>query len=132
MADHAARRRHRPLSSTDAKFDRKELTLTVAPRKRLSPRQLAVQAGRLQLPRRPSPPSTGSPPSPASRSPTHILSHTRSGSVSAWSPRLNGDDAVIDIASITGVWPSANFYEREVFDLFGVHFSRPPQASPAS
>ena len=35
--------------------------------------------------------------------------------------RLSGDDAVLD--SITPNWPAANFYEREVFDLFGVHFS---------
>jgi NADH-quinone oxidoreductase subunit C len=38
--------------------------------------------------------------------------------------RLAGEDASID--SITSVWPSANFYEREVFDLFGVHFSGHP------
>ena len=24
------------------------------------------------------------------------------------------------------VWPSANFYEREIFDLFGVHFGGHP------
>ena len=34
--------------------------------------------------------------------------------------RLAGEDAVIE--SITQVWPSANFFEREVFDLFGVRF----------
>ncbi len=34
--------------------------------------------------------------------------------------RLDGDDAVIE--SITAIWPSANFFEREVFDLFGVRF----------
>src|SRR5215469_7823084 len=38
--------------------------------------------------------------------------------------RLAGDDASID--SITGVWPAANFYEREVFDLFGIHFGGHP------
>jgi NADH-quinone oxidoreductase subunit C len=38
--------------------------------------------------------------------------------------RLAGDDAVID--SLTPNWPAANFYEREVFDLFGVHFSGHP------
>jgi len=34
--------------------------------------------------------------------------------------RLDGSDAVIE--SITAVWPSANFFEREVFDLFGIRF----------
>jgi NADH-quinone oxidoreductase subunit C len=38
--------------------------------------------------------------------------------------RLAGDDAALD--SITGVWPAANFYEREIFDLFGVHFAGHP------
>lgn len=38
--------------------------------------------------------------------------------------RLAGEDASLD--SITSVWPSANFYEREVFDLFGVHFDGHP------
>lgn len=38
--------------------------------------------------------------------------------------RLASDDASLD--SITSVWPSANFYEREVFDLFGVHFGGHP------
>ena len=33
---------------------------------------------------------------------------------------LEGDDPSVD--SITSVWPSANFYEREVFDLFGIRF----------
>jgi NADH-quinone oxidoreductase subunit C len=39
--------------------------------------------------------------------------------------RLDGDTPTID--SITGVWPAANFYEREVFDLFGVTFAGHPR-----
>lgn len=31
-----------------------------------------------------------------------------------------------EVASITPIWPSANFYEREVFDLFGVRFGGHP------
>lgn len=30
------------------------------------------------------------------------------------------------VGSVTGVWPSANWLEREVFDLFGVHFDGHP------
>jgi NADH-quinone oxidoreductase subunit C len=41
------------------------------------------------------------------------------------------NSAAPSIDSITPAWPSANFYEREVFDLFGVHFPGHP-ASPAS
>jgi NADH-quinone oxidoreductase subunit C len=38
--------------------------------------------------------------------------------------RLPSDGAEID--SVTGVWPGANWYEREVFDLFGVVFLNHP------
>lgn len=30
------------------------------------------------------------------------------------------------VPSVTEVWPGANFFEREVFDLFGVHFEGHP------
>ena len=38
--------------------------------------------------------------------------------------RLDISSPVIE--SVTSVWPSANFYEREVFDLFGVRFTGHP------
>ena len=38
--------------------------------------------------------------------------------------RLDSSDPKLD--SVTPVWPSANFFEREVFDLFGVHFEGHP------
>jgi NADH-quinone oxidoreductase subunit C len=37
---------------------------------------------------------------------------------------LSGDDPVIE--SVVPVFPSANFFEREVFDLFGIRFSGHP------
>ena len=41
--------------------------------------------------------------------------------------RLAGDDASIE--SLTSVWPGANFFEREVWDLFGVKFLGHPNLS---
>lgn len=38
--------------------------------------------------------------------------------------RLSEDDARVD--SLTPLWPGANFFEREVFDLFGVRFQEHP------
>jgi len=34
--------------------------------------------------------------------------------------KVPGGDPSIE--SLMGLWPSANFFEREVFDLFGVRF----------
>jgi NADH-quinone oxidoreductase subunit C len=48
-----------------------------------------------------------------------LLSHGRKERVRL-KVKLAGDDASLE--SITPVWPSANFFEREVFDLFGVRF----------
>jgi len=38
--------------------------------------------------------------------------------------RVRGEDPVIE--SVTGVWRSADWYEREVFDLFGIRFLNHP------
>ncbi len=38
--------------------------------------------------------------------------------------KLSGDDAAVD--SLYPVWVGANFFEREVFDLFGVRFDQHP------
>jgi NADH-quinone oxidoreductase subunit C len=38
--------------------------------------------------------------------------------------RLSGADPVIE--SVTSVWRSANWYERETFDLFGIRFINHP------
>ena len=38
--------------------------------------------------------------------------------------RLDSSSPVVE--SVTAVWPGANYFEREVFDLFGVRFSGHP------
>ncbi len=39
--------------------------------------------------------------------------------------RLDDESPVIE--SVTSVWPAANYFEREVFDLFGVRFTGHPR-----
>ena len=53
----------------------------------------------------------------------HILSHSLKKKIRLI-VRLDSTDAAVD--SMTAVWPSANFYEREIFDLMGVHFGGHP------
>ncbi len=38
--------------------------------------------------------------------------------------RLGGDEPSLD--SVTSIWPAANFFEREVYDLFGIRFLAHP------
>ncbi len=38
--------------------------------------------------------------------------------------RLSADSPVVE--TVTSVWPSANYFEREVFDLFGIRFTGHP------
>jgi NADH-quinone oxidoreductase subunit C len=53
----------------------------------------------------------------------HILSHQYKERIriKTW---VSGDDPAIQ--SITSVWPGANYYEREIFDLFGIRFEGHP------
>lgn len=52
-----------------------------------------------------------------------LLSFDPAGRVRLKVP-LEGKDPTA--ASVTGIWPSANWYEREVFDLFGIRFEGHP------
>ena len=36
-----------------------------------------------------------------------------------------GDDLPV-VPSVTGLWPTANWQEREIFDMFGIHFEGHP------
>lgn len=53
----------------------------------------------------------------------HLLSHTKKERVRL-KVRLDGGSPALD--SVTQIWPAANYFEREVFDLFGVRFAGHP------
>ncbi len=53
----------------------------------------------------------------------HLLSLTRTTRLRV---KCNVPGANPEIDSLTGVWRSANWYERETFDLFGIRFRNHP------
>ena len=53
----------------------------------------------------------------------HLLSHSKKERVRL-KVRLDGGSPALD--SVTAVWPAANYFEREVFDLFGIRFAGHP------
>lgn len=108
--------------ATDAKFDRNELTLTVA-REDIIEACKAVQGVGYNFLEDVTA-VDWYPSEPRMQITYHILSHAIKQRVRL-AVRLNGDD--LALGSITSVWPSANFYEREVFDLFGVYFAGHPK-----
>jgi NADH-quinone oxidoreductase subunit C len=105
----------------DAKFDRGELTLTIVPE------QIRAAAASVQ--------AAGYnffedltavdwfPSAPRFQLSYHLLSH-------AFKERLRlrvlVEEASPSVQSIVPVWPAANYYEREVFDLFGIRFDEHP------
>ena len=106
---------------TDAKFDRCELTLTIAAG------QIRAAAAMVQ--------SAGYnffedvtavdwfPSSPRFQLSYHIVSHSYKERIRL-RVMVDGEEPAVE--SITSVWPSANFYEREIFDLFGIRFEGHP------
>jgi NADH-quinone oxidoreductase subunit C len=111
----------KPEALIDAKFDRNELTLTIAAE------EIRAAAATIQ--------AAGYnfmddltavdwfPTSPRFQVSYHLLSHTYKEYIRL---RVLLDEANPSVASITPVWPSANYYEREVFDLFGIRFEGHP------
>jgi NADH-quinone oxidoreductase subunit C len=111
-----------PSAITNAKFDRNELTLTVN-------KDLIREVCRTLQ-------SAGYnfledvtcvdwyPGEPRFQVTYHILSHSLKERV-----RIAAmvDSLDPSIESITSIWPSANYYEREVWDLFGVRFNAHPE-----
>ncbi|MGO9336405.1 MAG: NADH-quinone oxidoreductase subunit C [Terracidiphilus sp.] len=105
----------------DAKFDFNELTLTIAPE------QIRAACFTLQ--------AAGYnffedltavdwyPAAPRFQLSYHLTSFAMKQRIRL---RVMLDDAEPSVESITPVWPGANYYEREVFDLFGVRFEEHP------
>ncbi|MGO9318848.1 MAG: NADH-quinone oxidoreductase subunit C [Terracidiphilus sp.] len=111
----------KPEALADAKYDRGELTLTIAAGE-IRAAAATVQAAGYNFFEDVTAvdwfPST-----PRFQLSYHIVSHI-------YKERLrlrvlvDGDTPAVE--TITTVWPAANFYEREVFDLFGIIFDGHP------
>jgi len=106
---------------TDAKWDRGELTLTVAPGNIVAAASAAKAAGYNFFEDVTA--VDWYPSEPRFQLSYSLLSHSFKQRVRIVTRVAEGQS----IASVTGVWPAANFYEREVFDLFGISFTGHPR-----
>jgi len=106
-----------PEALTDARFDRGELTLTIAS-DAIRSAAATVQAAGYNFFEDVTA-VDWYPASPRFQLSYHILSHSYKERIRL---RVLVDEANAAVESITPVWPSADYYEREVFDLFGVRF----------
>ncbi|MFZ0661654.1 MAG: NADH-quinone oxidoreductase subunit C [Acidobacteriaceae bacterium] len=110
-----------PDSILDAVFDRNELTITIAKDQIREAARTVQQAGYNFLEDVTC--VDWHPSEPRFHVVYHILSHSMKERVRLVA-QVESMDPTID--SIIPVWPSANFYEREVWDLFGVRFNGHP------
>jgi NADH-quinone oxidoreductase subunit C len=110
-----------PEALTDAKFDRNELTLTIAAEEIRVAAETVKNAGYNFFEDLTA--VDWFPSSPRFQLSYHILSHPHKERIRL---RVMLEEASPSVESITAVWPSANFYEREVFDLFGIRFDEHP------
>ena len=105
----------------DARFDRGELTLVVAPGDIRAALETLRAAGYNTFEDMTA--VDWFPSEPRFQLSYHILSHAFRERIRV-SARVSGVNPVVE--TVTGVWPGANYYEREVFDLFGVRFEGHP------
>jgi NADH-quinone oxidoreductase subunit C len=110
-----------PDALTDAKFDRDELTLTIASNE-IRAAAATVQAAGYNF-FEDMTAVDWFPSSPRFQLSYHILSHAFKEHIRL---RVLVENENTSIESITLVWPAANYYEREVFDLFGLSFEGHP------
>jgi NADH-quinone oxidoreductase subunit C len=110
-----------PQAFTDAKFDFGELTLTIAADGIRAACVVVQKAGYNFFEDMTA--VDWFPASPRFQLSYHILSHAFKGRIRL---RVMLDEADPTVDSIVPVWAGANYYEREVFDLFGIHFAGHP------
>jgi NADH-quinone oxidoreductase subunit C len=110
-----------PAALLDAKFDRAELTLKIAREHIRATAALVQKAGYNFLEDVTC--VDYYPVEPRFQVIYHIVSHSLKARVRLAAPV---DSMDLEIDSITPIWPSADFYEREVFDLFGIRFAGHP------
>jgi NADH-quinone oxidoreductase subunit C len=105
----------------DAKFDRGELTLTVT-KENIVPALKAVKAAEYNA-FQDMTAVDWFPSVPRFQLTYHIQSHSLKELLRVCAPV---DEADASIETITHIWEGANYYEREVFDLFGIRFDGHP------
>jgi NADH-quinone oxidoreductase subunit C len=106
---------------TDAKFDFGELTLTIAPEQIRAACRTLRDAGYNFFDDMTA--VDWFPASPRFQLSYHLLSHAMKERIRL---RVMLQDADPAVESITQIWSGANYYEREVFDLFGIRFEEHP------
>ena len=114
-----------PQAFLDARFDFGELTLTIAPTEIRAACVVVQQAGYNFFEDMTA--VDWFPASPRFQLSYHILSHAFKERIRLRAMLAEDDPAgqpMID--SIVPVWAGANYYEREVFDLFGIRFAGHP------
>ena len=123
-ADHpalAAIAAWKPEALIDARWDRDELTLTIDREDIVAATKTVQQAGYNFLEDVTA--VDWFPAVPRFQISYHIVSHPHKERIRL---RVMIDEASASLDSVTPVWPSADYYEREVFDLFGVRFDGHP------
>ena len=110
-----------PEALTEARWDRDELTLTFAREEIITAARTVQQAGYNFLEDVTA--VDWFPAVPRFQISYHIVSHRYKERIRL---RVMIDETSASLDSMTAVWPSADYYEREVFDLFGVRFDGHP------
>ena len=110
-----------PDALTDAKLDRGELTLTIAPNCIRAAAEIVREASYNAFQDMTA--VDWLPSVPRFQLSYHLCSHKYKEVLRL---RVMVDEADAAVESITSVWAGANYYEREVFDLFGIRFEGHP------